>query len=241
MIKLLNISKSFYGHKVLDDINYEFKEGKVTTIVGPNGSGKSTLMHLLTGFYKPSEGTISLRRGKKYLCINHKKTHVLRSLGVIRTFQEPRMYGNLTVKQALAIGLASNSSGSMFLKGLFPLSMAQSSSTIEDILFDLSLSNKINSKIEALSFGQRKLLDLAGMVLSNANLWLLDEPFAGLDEHNVNKVLEFLSNTHKRMKRTLILIAHEEEAIQRISDYLIELDQGKIVRSGKSSELLPAA
>lgn len=220
--------KHFDGIVAVDNVRLNIPRGTITGICGENGAGKSTLFNLISGFEKPDNGKVFFN-SKEITNIN-----ILgrARMGMGRLFQTPRIFLDVTVKDNL-MAAAKNSTGHHFYNYFLKRSLVRNearldSSRADKILGQINLQNKATFKAFELSIGERKLLSLGCLLMNEAKLLLLDEPFAGINE----KMIERLNNIFIDINQqgvTLLLIEHNKDAIKFLCDSSFEMKQGKII------------
>ena len=227
MLKIRNISKSFDGRKILNGLNLEVEAGKIYSLMGANGAGKTTLFNILTGFFRAESGSIIFneRNITKYTPIK------MNQLGITRTFQNLRLIEGLTVKENILLSFKGNRGEhifnamlpAFFLKEHYEDFSAKADKIIEKVL----LSDVSENKAREISYGQQKLLTLGCCLANDANLFLLDEPVAGINPEYREKIMAILNDIKKSIK-TILLIEHNPEFIKKISDKIFFLTNGII-------------
>jgi len=223
------LSKHWGGVYAVDDLSISFEQGKIAGIIGPNGSGKSTLTNLLTGIYETDGGKLTIDG------VNLKKIipHQLPLFGLTRTFQEVRLFEQMTVLDNILVAITEkNVFGSLFSKHT-----KLDEKKAEDVLNKVALWQKRNHLAINLSYGQRKLLEIARVLVMDAKIIILDEPFAGLFKE-MSKIVVDLLHEMKAQEKTIILIEHNMELIRELCDYLFVLDEGKLLASGQPKKVL---
>ncbi|MFI3241875.1 MAG: ATP-binding cassette domain-containing protein [Alphaproteobacteria bacterium] len=228
LIKTQNLSKNFMGVKAVDGLTINIPEGKATGLIGPNGSGKSTLMNLLTGMISPENGSMSIH-DKAYEKV---KSYELRNLKIARTFQDGRLVEQLNVDDNLLLSVADNN-----WKNLFSSKKDAYAKKLNEVLEIVGLTEHRLKKAEALSYGQRKLLEVGRVLIQDADVYFFDEPFTGLFPQVVERVLNILKGL-KAQGKTIVIIEHNMGLIQEICDYAIVLDHGKLLAEGTPKTVL---
>jgi ABC-type branched-subunit amino acid transport system ATPase component len=213
MIHAHHIKKHFGGIVAIDDVSFVADNGNVTGIIGPNGSGKSTLINVLTGMTKKDAGNIT-KNGP-----------------LSRTFQDARVWDNITVEDAMLIATETRSS----LLSLFFFRTKRKE--IKILLERVDLYSHIKSATKHLSYGQRKLLEIARALATGANTLFLDEPFAGLSPHMVETVKEVIKE-EKAKGKAIILVEHDMSVIRALCDKVYVLDSGKLIAEGTAEKVL---
>ncbi len=225
-----SLEKHFDGVHAVDHLSIGFEAGKITSVIGPNGSGKSTLMNTLTGILPMDGGTVVIDKTTKLSTI---KPYDIASYKITRTFQEVRLFEQMTVLDNILVVLTERNVASAFFEkhGKYHLEKA------EEILKKVNLWTKKDDFAVNLSYGQRKLLEIARTVAMDAEVFLYDEPFAGLFPEMIKVVVSTMRELREKGK-TLILIEHNMDLIRELSDYVFVLDSGKLLAEGKPDEVL---
>lgn len=235
ILEIKNITKKFGGVHAVDHLSLRFEAGRITGIIGPNGSGKSTLVNVLTGMI-PSDGGAVAVSDTTLFRVEPEEVSVY---GITRTFQDVRLFEQMSVLDNILVVLTERSVwGAMFEKhGKFHLEKA------EEVLKQVGLWEKRHELAHDLSYGQRKLLEIAralGMTRgsgSEGEIFFFDEPFAGLFPEMIKVVMAVLEDLRKKGK-AVILIEHNMEIIRKMCDYLYVLDSGKLLAEGIPDKVL---
>lgn len=234
VLETKRLYKHFDGVKAVDHLDISFETGKITGVVGPNGSGKSTLVNLLTGVI-PIDGGEILIAGKTSLTIL--EPYEVANFGITRTFQDVRLFEQMPVLDNVLVALTErNVWGALFEKHkTYHLTEA------EKALRRVGLWDKREELAKNLSYGQRKLLEIARVITmleaKNINLVLFDEPFAGLFPEMV-KLVEGIIKELREQNKAVVLIEHNMDIIRELCDYLYVLDAGKLLAAGEPSVVL---
>ncbi|MFA5763414.1 MAG: ABC transporter ATP-binding protein [archaeon] len=231
MLKITNVKKHFGGVKAVDGISFEIKKGKITALIGPNGSGKSTLFNLISGVYPLDEGNIYFKNEK----LNEKKIEQISNLGISRIFQKSRMFDNLTVRENLI--LAIDNQNQKFWKNLFVNNVTkEKEEKVLDALTLVGIEKKIDSRGDELSFGQKRLVEIARAIIKPHELLMLDEPVAGVTPP-LRKTIATLLLKLKKSGETILLIEHDMNFTLGIADRVIVLDEGQVIADDSSKKI----
>lgn len=225
-----NLTKAFGGVRAINDLSIQIEEGKVTGIVGPNGSGKSTLVNILTGVCAIDEGSVTIDGERER---NKLKSHEALALGLTRTFQNIRLFEQISVLDNILIALTKRDP----LGALFEKHRDFHETKARTVLEHVGLWEKRSAFASELSYGQRKLLEIARALATDADIILFDEPFAGLFPEMVKQVCGVIKELRTRGK-TIVLIEHDMAIIRELCDHVIVLDAGKLLADGKPNEVL---
>lgn len=223
VLETKDISKHFGAVRAVDGLSISIPAGKITSIAGPNGSGKSTLINLLTGVL-PIDGGIVVING---VGLKVAKAHQMPGLGVTRTFQEVRLFDQISVLDNILVVLTNRK----VFQAVFERTSSGHRNGAREILEAVGMWEKRQSLAGELSYGQRKLLEIGRAMALGVNIFLLDEPFAGLFPQMVERVKAIL----KRMRdegRTIIFVSHNMEIVREMSDHIIVMDSGQLLTSG---------
>ena len=228
-LETLEISKLFGGVRAVDDLSISIPRKGMTSIVGPNGSGKSTLVNLLSGTL-PLDGGMVIIDGVGLKIV---KAHDTPSHGLTRTFQEVRLFDQITVWDNIMVVLTN--------RNLFPAMIERTKSAhrekAQEILENVGMWEKRRSLAQDLSYGQRKLLEIGRALALDVNTYLFDEPFAGLFPQMLERVKDIMKHMREE-GRTIIFISHNMDIVREMSDYIIVLEGGRLLTEGEVDEAL---
>jgi len=223
MLKITNAKKYFGGVHAVDGVSFEIKPKKITALIGPNGSGKSTLFNLISGVYSIDNGNIYFK-GEK---LNGKKVCDISNLGISRIFQKSRMFDNLTVRENLLLAL--DNENQKFWENLVGNKITKEKEKIvKEALQMVGIEKKIGANGGELSFGQKRLVEIARALVKPHELLMLDEPVAGVTPP-LRKVIAELLLKLKKEGETVLLIEHDMTFTLGIADRVIVLDNGKVI------------
>lgn len=225
-----NICKKFGEVKACDSIDINVERGKITAIIGPNGAGKSTLFEIISGLQKEDSGTICFLDKN----ITKLPAYKIGELGIARTFQHVRLFRNLTLANHMEFAI--NDDDELFFKNIFTNTNVKEE-LLRDALDFVGLDKRGDTLAQNLSYGQRKLLDLAICLAKKHELLMLDEPVAGVTPKLRQQIKKILLNEKKRNK-TILLIEHDMDFVMSIADIIYVLAQGKIIAIGKPKEIM---
>jgi branched-chain amino acid transport system ATP-binding protein len=226
LLQIKNLNKNFGGLQAIDDVTLDLPAGVITTLVGPNGAGKTTLFNLITGHLIPSSGTVHWL-GKP---LKGFQPWQVARLGIARTFQDLRLYSQMTVEENIMTVMER---GSWLWQG----GGRAAEQRVTEILAETQLSDKRKERAVDLAYAERKFLSLARIMASQAKLWLLDEPASGLDPRSFERFVTLLRDYAKR-GITICIIEHNLDIVIKLSDRVAFLDQGKLLAQGSSEDIL---
>ncbi len=237
MLKVENVHKSFGGILALNGVTLSVEPNSITGLIGPNGSGKSTLFNVISGFYSKDRGEIYFK-GKK---IEGIEPYRIAMLGVGRTFQISEVPEKMTVLENLLLAPKSQIGEGIFNVFLHPLKIKRENEKLlkdaYEILELVQLYDLRNEYAGNLSGGQKKLLSLGRILMSDPILLLLDEPTAGVNPTLIRDLIVAIKNLRAEKGQTILLVEHNMKVISEICDRVIVLDFGKKIAEGTPEEI----
>jgi ABC transporter related protein len=237
LLKTTNLGISFGGLRAVDDVNIEIKEGELIGLIGPNGAGKTTIFNLLTGVYKPTDGDISINGTST----NKKTTPQIVALGVARTFQNIRLFKNLSVLDNVKLALNNSMSYSTLSAVLrLPKYWKEeriATDTALDLLDIFDMAEMANITAGNLSYGQQRKLEIARALATSPKLLLLDEPAAGMNPNETKELMNTIRFIRDKFKISILLIEHDMDLVMGICERLYVLNFGRIIASGLPEEI----
>ena len=237
LLKTTDLGISFGGLRAVDDVNIEIKEGELVGLIGPNGAGKTTIFNLLTGVYKPTDGDISINQ----ISINKKTTPQIVALGVARTFQNIRLFKELSVldnvKLAFNNSMNYNTFEAIFRLPRFWKEEKEVTDNALDLLDIFDMAEMANITAGNLSYGQQRKLEIARALATNPKLLLLDEPAAGMNPNETKELMNTISFIRNKFKIAILLIEHDMDLVMGICERLYVLNFGRIIASGLPDEI----
>ncbi len=228
-IETVEISKHFDAVRAVDELSVSIPKTGITSIVGPNGSGKSTLVNLLSGTL-PLDGGIVIIDGVGLRVV---KAHESPQHGVTRTFQEVRLFDQISARDNIMVVLTER----RLVPSLFERARSNHRERTERILKQVGMWEKREAMAGELSYGQRKLLEIGRAMAMDAQTYLFDEPFAGLFPQMLERVKEIVIGMRDQ-GHTLIFISHNMDIVRELPDHLIVLDSGKLLTEGEVHDVL---
>jgi branched-chain amino acid transport system ATP-binding protein len=240
VIEVNNISMSFGGVKAVSDVNMQIEHGEIIGLIGPNGAGKTTFFNLLTGIYTPTEGEIVYNFDKK-VYPGKIKPYEIAASGIGRTFQNIRLFGEMTVEENVRVGFHKNVNYSLFsslFRGASYFKEEENAGKkVTELLEVFNLNGKRDELAKNLPYGEQRRLEIARALASNPKVLLLDEPAAGMNPNETNELMELIRWIKDKFDITIILIEHDMSLVMSVCDRLYVLDYGKLIANGTPDEI----
>ncbi len=238
MLDVIHLSISFGGLKAVDDFHINVKKGQLYGLIGPNGAGKTTIFNLLTGVYKPNAGSIVLNGNN----ITGKRSIDINKAGVARTFQNIRLFKDLTVLDNVKVGLHNNNPYST-IEGILRLPRyrrveRQMDEKAIQLLKVFDLDQYCDYKASNLPYGQQRKLEIARALATDPKLLLLDEPAAGMNPNETAELMDTIRFVRDNFDMTILLIEHDMKLVSGICEELTVLNFGQVLCQGDTAAVL---
>lgn len=237
LLKTENVRKMFGGIVALNGVSVSVEKRSLTMIIGPNGSGKTTLINVISGIYKPDDGKIKYNG----VDITGKPPHEIYKIGIVRTFQIPLLFTNLTVLENLLVAARVNE-GESFLKSIFKSKwLKREEEHVEKayrILELLNLDHLWSCPVSKLSGGQMKLVEIGRALMSDPQLVLMDEPIAGVNPRLAHEIFDHIMYLKNKMNLSFLIVEHRLDVALQYVNYVYAMHRGKIIAEGKPEEVL---
>ena len=231
-----HVSKAFGGIQAVQDCTFEVSSGLITGLIGPNGAGKTTIFNLITGFLRADSGSIRLQGDE----LRGLAPHEVQAAGVVRTFQHLRLWGKMTVLENVMLGCRTPLGESVLTLFLRPGRVrAEEKAAREramEVLEFFGLAARAEELAEDLAYPEQKLLSMARIFATDAQVLLLDEPTSGLDTDSLGRIVPMVRRLVERGK-TVLLIEHNMELIAQLSDEVVFLHEGRVLARGKADQI----
>jgi branched-chain amino acid transport system ATP-binding protein len=230
MLEVRNVSKSFGGVVANHDISLEVPEGRIIGLIGPNGSGKTTLFNSIVGYHPIDSGSIRFKSRE----ISSLLVPDIARLGLLRTFQQTRIYGEMTCVQNMLISVSERNS--RFID-LFASQTGAGVERADELLEFVGLYEKRFLAAGTLSFGQQKLLEFAMALMNDPHMLMLDEPTAGINPTLINGLIERLRRANAEFGITLFVIEHNMRVIMNLAEHIYCLAHGELLADGAPDQI----
>ncbi|RKD28237.1 ABC transporter ATP-binding protein [Lacrimispora algidixylanolytica] len=238
LLEIKNLGISFGGLRAVDNFSITIEKGQLYGLIGPNGAGKTTMFNLLTGVYKPSAGTILLDGDN----ITGKKTKDINNAGIARTFQNIRLFKELTVLDNVKTGLHNRYSystltGILRLPKYYKVEKEMDEKAIELLkVFDLDKEKDLLAS--NLPYGKQRKLEIARALATGPKLLLLDEPAAGMNPNETTELMDTIRFVRDNFEMTILLIEHDMKLVSGICEKLTVLNFGQVLIQGNTADVL---
>lgn len=232
-----NVSMVFGGLKAVDNVSLSMHDNEILSLIGPNGAGKTTFFNMLTGVYKPTTGNI-LFYGED---ITNLKAHERVASGISRTFQNIRLFKDMTVLENLLVAHPQCNSENLFRVLIGGKKLAQSRKQIveecEEILELVGLIDKEKELATNLPYGKQRLLEIARALATKPKLVLLDEPGAGMNRMEKEELTALIHHITDKLEKKILLIEHDMRFVMGISNRILVMDHGELIANGTPEEI----
>ncbi|PEZ04941.1 ABC transporter ATP-binding protein [Bacillus sp. AFS018417] len=237
ILTVQNITKRFDGLVAVKSVDMKVKKGSITAVIGPNGAGKTTFFNMVTGVYKPDEGDILLGEKK----ITGLKPHDISKHGIARTFQNIRLFNNMTVLENVMVGLhnhlKSNLLGILLHFPGVKREEEQAQQKAYELLEYVGLDHLLNEEAQNLSYGAQRRLEIARALAAKPQVLLLDEPAAGMNPKETKELTALIYRMREELDVTIVLIEHDMKLVMEISEHIIVLDHGEKIAEGRPEDI----
>src|SRR5215475_10858071 len=232
-----SVSKRFGGVTAVDGVSIDVPKGEILSIIGPNGAGKTSLLNMISGFYKPDTGRITLD-GRD---ITSKRPSAVAALGIARTFQNIALFSGLSVLDNLMLGrhvrMRAGVFSSVVYWGLAQREEIAHRDACEEIIEFLKLQDLRKQPTAALAYGLRKRVELGRALALDPQLLLLDEPMGGMNQDEKEDMARYILDVNQERGVTVVLIEHDMGVVMDISDRVVVLDRGRRIAAGTPDEV----
>lgn len=237
LLEVKNLTKNFGGLTAVGDVTMELEKGELVGLIGPNGAGKTTLFNLLTGVYEPSEGTVTLD-GQ---LLNGKAPYKIASMGLARTFQNIRLFKDMTVLDNVLVGMSNHHSSHVF-SAFFRLpkyysSEAELKGKALELLSIFNLQDDAETLAKNLPYGQQRRLEIVRALATEPKILFLDEPAAGMNPQETAELTQLIRQIKEQFNITIMLIEHDMSLVMEVTERIYVLEYGRLIAHGTPEEI----
>ena len=237
LLDVKNLTKNFGGLTAVGDVTMHLDKGELVGLIGPNGAGKTTLFNLLTGVYEPSEGSVSLDG----TLLNGKKPYKIASLGLSRTFQNIRLFKDMTVLENVLVGMANQNKLYLLASFLrlpkFYHSEAKLRQKAMELLAIFDLDGDAETLAKNLPYGQQRRLEIVRALATEPKILFLDEPAAGMNPQETAELTQLIRRIQKEFNITIMLIEHDMSLVMEVTERIYVLEYGRLIAHGTPDEI----
>lgn len=246
ILSVEHLTMRFGGLTAVNDLSFEVGRGDITALIGPNGAGKTTVFNCITGFYKPTEGMLTLKQkgGRQFMLERMSDFQINWKAKVARTFQNIRLFQGMTLLENLMVAQHNElmiASGFTFggLIGLpgFRVRETEAIATARDWLDRVGLIDRADEPAGSLAYGEQRRLEIARAMCTGPELLCLDEPAAGLNPKESAELNALLRGIRSELGTSILLIEHDMSVVMEISDHVVVLDYGTKISDGTAGEV----
>ncbi|MEO8714294.1 MAG: ABC transporter ATP-binding protein [Acetobacteraceae bacterium] len=236
-LEVSGLAVNFGGLQALSDTSFAIERGRITCLVGPNGAGKTTIFNVVTGFLRPAAGRVAFQ-GRELVGL---RPRAIVHAGIARTFQNLRLFADLTALDNVLIALPGQFAEEPLGAIVRPLHAARAQRRRRDegraVLAEVGIAERADDMVRNLSYGEQKLLTIARVLATGAELLLLDEPASGLAAGALDRVMALLRALQDAGK-TLLVVEHNTRVVQKIADEVLFLHQGTLLAQGAPDRII---
>ena len=237
LLEVKQLTKHVGGLTAVGDVTLELNEGELVGLIGPNGAGKTTLFNLLTGVYEPSEGTVTLDGH----LLNGKQPYKIASLGLGRTFQNIRLFKDLTVLDNVLIAFSNHHKQHVFASFLrlpaFYKNEKELKAKALELLKIFDLDRDAETLAKNLAYGQQRRLEIVRALATEPKILFLDEPAAGMNPQETAELTELIRRIKDEFKITIMLIEHDMNLVMEVTERIYVLEYGRLIAHGTPDEI----
>lgn len=237
LLDVKNLTKNFGGLTAVGDVTMHLDKGELVGLIGPNGAGKTTLFNLLTGVYEPSEGSVSLDG----TLLNGKKPYKIASFGLSRTFQNIRLFKDMTVLENVLVGMANQNKLYLLASFLrlpkFYHSEAKLRQKAMELLAIFDLDGDAETLAKNLPYGQQRRLEIVRALATEPKILFLDEPAAGMNPQETAELTQLIRRIKEEFDITIMLIEHDMSLVMEVTERIYVLEYGRLIAHGTPDEI----
>ena len=238
VLQTKHLGITFGGLRAVNDFNIEIYKGELVGLIGPNGAGKTTVFNMLTGVYVPTEGDVLLEG----VTLNGKKTHQFVAAGVARTFQNIRLFGQMTVLENVKVAFSKDikykMGAALFRTPSYWKTERELNEKALELLKIFHLENKADFQASSLPYGEQRKLEIARALATNMKILLLDEPAAGMNPTETAELVECIRIIREQFGIAILLIEHDMSLVMNICEKIQVINFGETIASGVPEEIV---
>lgn len=241
LLEVKELTKNFGGLAAVSNVDFAIEENELIGLIGPNGAGKTTFFNLLTGVYVPTEGTVELEIDNKKVLLNGKAPYKITDLGLARTFQNIRLFKELTVIDNVLIAMHStmgeNTFHSLLRTPTYYRKEAEMREKALELLAIFELEKKYGVLAKNLPYGEQRRLEIVRALATNPKILFLDEPAAGMNPQETAELTALIRKIQKDFKITVVLIEHDMSLVMNVCERIYVLEYGRLLAKGTPEEI----
>lgn len=242
ILRAADISIVFGGLRAVSDLNLELRRGELAGLIGPNGAGKTTVFNMLSGVYTPTSGQITYTdRNERLHIVNRMSPAELNNIGIARTFQNIRLFGNLTVADNVRIAMHAQRKANplhiLLRTPKFRKDELMMTNRVRNLLKLFALRGKEGELARNLPYGEQRKLEICRALASQPQILLLDEPAAGMNPQETKELMKLISFIRTEFNLTILLIEHDMKLVMGICERIYVLNYGRVLATGKPEEI----
>lgn len=241
LLEVKDLTKNFGGLSAVSNVNMTLEKGELVGLIGPNGAGKTTFFNLLTGVYVPTEGQIVLETDKGPQVLNGQAPYKINSLGLARTFQNIRLFKEMTVLENVMLGMHGHEGNSLFSSLFRTKAYYQTEDKMKaealDLLKIFSLDHLAQEQAQNLAYGQQRELEIVRALATKPKILFLDEPAAGMNPQETANLTRLIAQIQAQFGLTVVLIEHDMSLVMEICQRIYVLEYGRLLASGTPDQI----
>ncbi|MDR3166199.1 MAG: ABC transporter ATP-binding protein [Synergistaceae bacterium] len=232
-----SISKAFGGVVALNNVSFSVEQGSIFGLIGPNGAGKTTLFNIIAGVFRPTAGSILMNGAH----LEHEPNYLRIDRSIARTFQNIKLFHNLTVLQNIVIGMHTKLRRplieSFFHTKRWRAEEAMARERAMEMLTAFGLADRKDLPARSLPYGEQRILEMTRALVTESKVLLLDEPAAGLNNVESGRLVDFIRMIRDKMGRTILLVEHDMNVVMKVCEKLVVLDHGEKIAEGEPKDI----
>ena len=241
LLEVKGLTKNFGGLSAVSNVSLKAEKGELIGLIGPNGAGKTTFFNLLTGVYVPTEGTIELETENGKTLLNGIAPNKITELGLARTFQNIRLFKDLTVLENVMVAMHAHKGNSLFsslfrTKAYYETEKMMKEEALE-LLKIFNLESFAQDKAKNLAYGQQRELEIVRALATKPKILFLDEPAAGMNPQETAQLTELIAKIQREFDLTVVLIEHDMSLVMKICQRIYVLEYGRLLAEGTPEEI----